>query len=127
MKSFIIVLLLFGFIYAQEHHEKNHWHYKKDLTYLGLSKNQKEKIKNILKEYRKDIKDYREKREEISKEKQKVFLENSFDEMKLKSINGKINKLATEIEIRFLKRVHAILSNEQRRKFVKYINEWDIE
>lgn len=119
--------MLFGLLFGQEHNEKHYWHYKKDLTYLQLTKTQEAQIKSILKTYRHDIKNYREERERISKNKKLMFLDDHFDGEKLKNINERINKSATEIEIKFLKNVHKILSFEQRKKFAKYINEWDIE
>ncbi len=126
MKLIIIILLFFSVLLADSD-DNNHHYYSKDLTYLNLTAKQEQKIKKILKDYQKDIKIYKHKKEKITKNKQDIFANETFDEEKLKSINQQINNLATGAEIRFLKQIHQVLSQKQRKEFSKYMDEWDLE
>jgi Spy/CpxP family protein refolding chaperone len=116
-------LLLFSFVYA----DRDEHHYKKDLSYLELSHTQKKQMKSILKEYRHKVKDYREYKHDLIKDKEELFLESVLDEEKIRSINQKISEYASKIEIDLLKKIHVVLSQEQKEKFEKYIEEWELE
>jgi len=123
LKILLVFLLLFSFVYA----DRDEHHYKKDLSYLELSHTQKKQMKLILKEYRHKVKDYREYKEDLIDEKEELFLESVLDEEKIRNINKKISEYATKIEIDLLKQIHALLSQKQKEKFEKYIEEWEIE
>ena len=123
MKILLVFLLLFSFVYA----DNDKHHYRKDLSYLELTHTQKKQMKSILKEYRHKVKDYREYKEDLIEEKEELFLEQILDEDNIRNINQKISEYATKIEIDLLKQIHAILSQEQKEKFEKYIEEWEIE
>ena len=123
MKILLVFLLLFSFVYA----DGDGHHYRKDLSYLELSKTQKKQMKSILKQYRNDIKDFRDYKHDLAEDKEELFLESVLDEDKIRSINQKISEYATKIEINFLNKTHKLLSQEQKEKFEKYIEEWEIE
>jgi len=127
MRLLVILSLLVYTLFADSHEKKDHHYYHKDLTYLNLDNDQKKSLKHILKKYRKNIKKYREKKEDIVEKKQEIFLEDDFDTEKIERLNQKISKKSTELEIKFLKQIHALLSKEQRKKFIEYIDEWEIE
>lgn len=126
MKILFIFLLLFSFVHADYDRKEEH-HYKKDLSFLKLSDSQKKQMKKILKEYRNSAKDFREYKHDLSEEKEELFLESVLDEDKIRAINAKINEYATKIEIKFLKEAHKLLTQEQKEKFEKYIDDWKIE
>ncbi len=122
MKIFLIFIICFSFAFADSEH-----HYNRDLTYLNLNSVQKKQIVKILKNYRKEMKQYREKRESIVKIKQKFFTQDIFDGEKITKENRTISSQAIKIEINFLKNMHDILSKKQRIKFAKYMEDWDTE
>ena len=127
MRLLLLVFLLVYTVFADSDEEKHHHYYSKDLTYLNLNHDQKKSLKHILKKYRKNIKHYREKKEDIIEQKQEIFLEDDFNITKIERLNQKISKKSTDLEIEFLKQIHTLLSKEQRKKFIQYIDEWEIE
>ncbi|NOX15890.1 MAG: hypothetical protein GXP61_07695 [Epsilonproteobacteria bacterium] len=122
MKLFLIFIMCVSFVFADSEH-----HYNRDLTYLNLSNLQKTKIVKIIKNYRRDIKHYREEKEKITKFNQKNFIKDNFDEAKILDKNSNINLKEAKIETIFLKNMHKILSLKQRKKFAKYMEDWNLE
>ena len=127
MRLLLILFLLVYTLFADSDEEKHHHYYHKDLTYLNLDDGQKKSLKHILKEYRKNIKDYRDDKKNILKQKQAIFSQDNFDASRLEELNSKIAQLATELEVEFLQQIHTLLSKEQRKKFMEYIDEWEVE
>jgi len=128
MRYLLILLIFFTLAVADgdKKFENGHF-YSKDLTYLKLNSEQKKQIKKILKEYRKDIKKFRSYKDRLTQKKEKLFLNDKFEKQKLKSINIDINSFSSDIEIKLLKKIHKILSKKQRKRFVAYMDEWEIE
>ncbi len=122
MKIFLVFIMFVSFIFADSEH-----HYNKDLTYLNLNSIQKSEIVKIIKNYRKSIKLFRKQKETISEKKQKIFVQDNFDEVKVIMENNNLNSKAVQIEISFLKKMHNLLSKKQREKFARYMEDWDLE
>lgn len=121
--SFYSVLLFAG----DKHEHNDHHYYSKDLTYLNLNHEQKEKIKEILSEYRKNLKDLRKTKREFQEKKQELFAKEIFDVEALKNLNANLNQKINVIEIPLLQKLHNVLTLEQRQKFIHYIDEWEVE
>ncbi|PHS58526.1 MAG: hypothetical protein COB17_02840 [Sulfurimonas sp.] len=126
MKFTLLFLLLFSSLisYEYEHHSKKH--IQKELSHLKLSFQQKKEIKMILKSFRKDLKEYGNYKKEIQKEKSKVFSKEILDVEKLNHLNNFLDKKAHNIENIFLQKIHKALNKKQRRKFIKYFDEWEV-
>jgi len=122
VKFLIVLFMLFNLSFADDDH-----YYSRDLSSLHLSKKQEKQVKKILKNYRKEIKSFKNKKEDITEKKQKLFLSDKFDGRNLKRLNEILNKLKTNIENDFLIQMHEVLSKKQKRKFTYYIEEWEIE
>jgi len=127
MKYLWIVLLLFTFSSADDHKEEHHHYYSKDLTYLNLGHEQQKSIKKVLKAYRKELKMYRELKEDTIGSKQKLFEQEGFNQNALITLDIKLAQKAAQIEADFLTNIHTILTKEQRKLFIKHIDEWEIE
>lgn len=128
MKYILCLVLLLGFLYADDHeHEKHHHYYNKDLTFLNLSSTQQKDIKKLLKEYRKNLKNYREYKEDILEQKEDIFKDDTFDQNKFIQLNLKLSQQSSKIQTQFLEQIHQILSKDQRKLFIKYLDEWEIE
>ncbi len=125
MKLLLIFLLTLS-LYADHDGKKEH-QLSKDLSYLGLSHDQKERVKGILKQYRVDLKGFREFKEKIQDQKESVLLQESVNEEDLQKLSQAVNQKATIIESHFLVQMHAILTPEQRQKFVQNLEEWEVE
>lgn len=128
MKIILLISLLVFTLFADDDNEKSHHHYySKDLTYLHLTKEQKKSLKNILKEYRHDVKKYRKYKKEVLELKQEMFSNDTFDTNTFKLLNEKVAIKASIIETALLEKIHTILTKEQREKFIDFIDEWEIE
>jgi Spy/CpxP family protein refolding chaperone len=130
MKFLLILTILFSSLLLgddDEYEKKDHHHYTKDLRYLDLSSSQKQQIKHILKNYRHEIKRYRKDKEDIQEQKQEIFSKETLDETKLEELNYRLTKISSKIEIDMLKAIHEVLSQEQRERFIKHMDDWEIE
>jgi len=125
MKLLLIFLLSLS-LYADHDGRKEH-QLSKDLSYLELSQDQKERVKGILKQYRVDLKDFREFKEKIKDQKENLLLQESVNEEDLQKISQAITQKATRIESHFLVQMHTILTPEQRQKFAQNLEEWEVE
>lgn len=121
MRYILLVLLLFGFANAGEHF------YSKDFSYLKLESHQYERMKEIFKEYRIDVQEFRVKKKRLIASKQELFLRDDFDANSLMQINKELNSITTQIEIKLFSALHDTLTPKQKKKFVDYIDEWEIE
>jgi len=127
MKFLLFVLLLFTFLFADKHKEEHHHYYSRDLTYLDLSQQQQKGIKKVLKEYRKELKQYRELKKDTIRSKQKLFEQDNFDQNALIDLDVRLVQRAAQIEAGLLSKIHQTLTKEQRELFIKHIDEWEIE
>lgn len=122
---FIFLLTLFG--HGDDGKDKHHHFYKKDLTFLSLDDAQKVAVKKILHKYRKELKDFKKEKIVLLKERQKIFLDDTFQFEKLENKYSKIDKMRNDIEAKFLENMHAVLNPIQREKFIHYLHEWEID
>jgi len=128
MRYILILLVLLTFLISDEEyeHEKEHY-YRKDLSYLYLNKSQKSKVKQVLKEYQKELRKYIELKKDIARKKRKLFMQKDFDKDKVKMLTKKLFEFSGKIEANFLNNMHKILNQKQRKKFSRYMHEWEIE
>jgi periplasmic protein CpxP/Spy len=127
MRFLIIVFVFIITLYADDHEYHSKHHIYKELSHLELSKEQHNQVKKILKVYRKELKEYKELREELEEKRKDVFLQENFDTKKLDSINMQLDLKAHNIENRFLQKMHIVLTPQQRKKFVHYFDDWEVE
>ncbi|MDA3907474.1 MAG: hypothetical protein PF437_00145 [Sulfurimonas sp.] len=118
MKYLLILLLILTTLSGDDDHHKKR-HINKELSHLNLSKEQSKKIKKILKEFRHDLKEFREYKEDI-------FLKDRLDTKELDRLNRALDAKSYEIENRLLVGMHSILSKKQRREFIHYFDDWEV-
>jgi Spy/CpxP family protein refolding chaperone len=128
MKILLILALFFSFLFSDDHyeHEYKERHLTKELSHLQLSKKQKHEIKKIIREHRYNLKEYRELKEDIETQKKSFFLDNDLDIKKIEKLNHKLDEKAHTIENSFLKKIHSILTYEQRKRFIYYFEDWEV-
>jgi len=126
MRVVLVVLIFLNFLFADDYDIKK-LHIPLDLSYLNLTKKQKKEIKSILKFYRESLKKLHKNEEEFEKELQKSFIKDEFnkDIFLKKHLDYKLK--AAKIEAEFFSKIHKVLNKKQRAKFIKYIEEWEIE
>jgi len=106
---------------------KKEHHLSKDLSSLELTSEQKEVAKGIIKQFRVDIKAFREFKEKLEDEKEALVMREVLNEDDLQKINQAISQKASTIESRFLVQMHNLLTPEQRKKFAHTLEEWEVE
>ena len=124
MKLLLIFFLAFS-LYASD--GKKEHHLSKDLSYLELTSEQKEIAKGIIRQLRVDIKAFREFKEKMEDEKERLLTREVLNEEDVQKINESIFQKANAIESRFLVQMHNLLTKEQRKKFAHNLEEWEVE
>ena len=125
MKLLLIFLLMLS-LYADHDGKKEH-QLSKDLSSLDLSSDQKERAKSLLKQYRVDLKVFREFKETMEDQKERLFMQERLNEEDLQAINQAIHQKAKALESSFLVQMHRLLTPEQRQKFAHNLEEWEVE
>lgn len=114
-------------VFSDGHDDKDHHYYKKDLTFLALNPSQQIIVKKILRDYRIKMKSLQQTQKVSAEQKQTLFLQDKFDSIKMQQQNRQLSDKASAIEIEFLKQMHAVLTLEQKKKFIHHMDEWEID
>ncbi|MCW8894513.1 MAG: hypothetical protein OQK48_09490 [Sulfurimonas sp.] len=121
--KFAIILLFVSTLFGG--HEVHH--INKDLSHLNLSEKQNAKIKKVLQEFRKDLKKFKDDKENIQERKKELFTKDVLNLEQLSKLNYELYKKTNELENRLLKDIHVILNKTQRFEFVHYFDEWKVK
>lgn len=125
MKWFIVLWMVFATFCVADEHDKHHL--SKDLSYLQLSTEQQNSVKQVIKAYRHELKAFRESKEATEKQKAKRFSDDVLDEAAMVQLRQTFSAKAAVIETRFLMQMHAILTPAQRELFARNLEEWEVE
>jgi Spy/CpxP family protein refolding chaperone len=98
-----------------------------DLHDLGLTKQQHRSVEEAMKEYQYSYRRFHHKSEKIQEEINALFLNSPFDADAFRSKSLERERGSIEIQTRLFERIHAILTPEQKRRFVRHLEEWDSE
>jgi Spy/CpxP family protein refolding chaperone len=123
----MLLLVSSTLLFSDDDYEERRHYYHKDLSHLDLTHDQKKSIKKLLRQYRYELKEYREFKEDMVDEKEDIFEKDTFDKESIIKINLKLATEASKIETRFLENIHKILSKNQRELFIEHMDEWEIE
>lgn len=113
--------------FEDDEHEFLEFHLPKDLTYLKLSQKQNNQIKKVLLWYQEEINKFNNNKRVHILQIKTLFLEKEFDDIHFIENQQQYHNDKTIIQSKFLSEIHKILTKNQREKFIKYINEWEIE
>jgi len=128
IKILLIVLLLGSLSFAhEEYEEEEEFHIPKDLSPLHLSLEQKRKLKRLLINYQRRLERLYRKRYYLQKELKKLFEKERFDKERYISLSLQFQKELIETQAYFFQQLYLILTPSQRKKFLKYYKEWEIE
>ena len=126
LKIFLLLSSLFLFVNADDDDHK-YKHSYKNLEYLELNSSQLEKMKDILIDFKHKYKDFYEYKEDKEDELKDIMKADIFDEKQYLEILNDIKTKASLLEIEKIKNIHTILDEKQRKKFSKYLEEWEVE
>ena len=126
LRIFLLLSIMFLFLNADDDHKKYKPSYKK-LEYLELNKEQLKQMKDILIDFKHKYKDFYEYKEDKEDELKDIMKADIFDEKQYLEILNDIKTKASLLEIEKIKNIHTILDEKQRKKFSKYLEEWEVE
>ncbi len=126
LRIFLLLSSLFLFVNADDDDHK-YKHSYKNLEYLELNSSQLEKMKDILIDFKHKYKDFYEYKEDKEDELKDIMKADIFDEKQYLEILNDIKTKASLLEIEKIKNIHTILDEKQRKKFSKYLEEWEVE
>ena len=129
MKIVLILLLCLTLGFGKDGHKnKDHeFHMPRDLGYLSLDNEQKEKISKIVSENEKKLKLLHEKKESLELKMKTYFLEDNFDQEKVSKLLLELKTESIGIETDMFKKMHDVLKPKQRELFLQYKREWEVE
>ena len=102
-------------------------HLPLDLHHLNLSASQYEAVKEIVKGYQHAFEAFDEEKEEIQKKIVHLFTQPSFDEVAFTEQNALVRDKLIALQRTFFAQMHKVLHEEQRKRFAKYMKEWDFD
>ncbi|MDD2356440.1 MAG: hypothetical protein PHX13_00845 [Thiovulaceae bacterium] len=129
MKIVLIFLLFFSLGFGKDGHKNrdHEFHMPRDLGYLSLDNEQKEKISKIVSENEKKLKLLHEKKESVEQKMKSYFLEDNFDQEKASKLLVELKTESIAIETDMFKKMHDVLKPKQRELFLQYKREWEVE
>ncbi len=125
MKFTIVFFLFINLFASPESHKYKHIY--KELSHLNLTKEQNKQIKDVLQEFQTQLKKFRKFKRTIEKQKKDIFIKETLDIKTLDNLNIALDAKAHKIENMLLKEFHIILDDEQKRKFIYYFDDWEVE
>ncbi|MDZ7818812.1 MAG: hypothetical protein U5K55_09410 [Aliarcobacter sp.] len=124
LKIFLLLSSLFLFLNADDDKYK---HSYKNLDYLELNTQQIVKMKEILIDFKHQYKEFYEFKEDQEDKLKDILKDDIFDENLYLKILNEIKLKASLLELQRMKKIHTILDEKQRKKFSKYLKEWEVE
>lgn len=127
MKSYIFLILAMMLALTHAYADDDNHRFPMDLHDLKLSPQQHKAVESAMKEYQHDYRRFHRQNEKIEEESNLLLLEPTFDEKMFRTKNMEMARASIEIRTRLFSRLHTILTLEQKRRFIRHIEEWDIE
>lgn len=129
MKIVLIFLLFFSLGFSKDGHKNRDYefHMPRDLGYLNLDNEQKEKISKIVSENEKKLRVLHERKESVERKMRRYFLEENFDKESISKLLLELKVESIEIETELFKKMHDVLRPKQRELFLQYKREWEVE
>ena len=128
MKSFIVLLLLVCFGWADSTKmDDDHHRFPMDLDDLQLTPQQHQAVKETMREYQNSSRLYHKQNAKTQLELNTLFLNPTFDERSFRSKRLEMQATSVEIQTQLLTKLHTILTPQQKQKFIRHIQEWEVE
>ncbi len=126
MRRIIVAIILLSSLLFSDYdrYEEHEYHLPKDLRHLELSQQQHRDVKAVLKKYRSALMKLRRDQHETAKEIETLFTRDDFDKKRYIELGMRYEKLSFDIEADMLHEIHTLLTPAQRKRFLRYIDEW---
>jgi len=113
--------------YEYNEEERKSIHMPYDMHYLDLSSKQQKEIRHLLASSRERRKNLHKRTEALERSLSALFDQKYFDKQAFIERQLQLKKEALQIEADLLEGIHSILTEKQRKKFVHYLKEWEID
>ncbi len=123
----LVLLMLLTFAGWAEHDDHHERHFPLDISYLGLDDRQHEQIEAAVRRHRAAHKRFRHSERDTREALQTLFASDDFDRDAYLQLTLRLHTEAETMQAEFLEEVHRVLTPEQRRRFARYMEEWEIE
>ncbi len=98
-----------------------------DMHDLRLNPKQHHAVEAAMQEYQKEYRRFHRQNEKTEREIRTLFLNPVFDEKAFRAKHMEMARASAEIRTRLFARLHSILTPEQKRRFIRHMEEWEIE
>ena len=128
MKFLSILLLLSTLLLADsDKDEYREHHLPLDMRYLDLTPGQHEQVRSIVKIFKDEHKHFHRQKKTTRKSIARLFMDKSFDTGEFVRLSTALDQRAVEIQAKFFSEMYQVLTPYQRKRFVKYMEEWEVE
>ncbi len=128
MRFVALLLLLATLLFADsDKHEYREHHLPLDMGYLHLTSEQHMQAKTIVRTFKHDYKKFRRQKATTREALSRLFLAEKFDAEEFIRLTTQRNQRAMAIQAEFFAGMHAILTPAQKKRFAKYMEEWEVE
>lgn len=127
MKTLMGVILFLTLSFTLSFADGHSHRFPMDLHDLGLTPQQHKEVEEALKEYQHAYRIHHTQNEKGRQELNRLFIQPVFDEELFRTRNMERERGSVEIQTRFFSRLHRILTPEQKRRFIRHIQEWEVE
>ncbi len=127
MRIVLAILLIANLLMADHDDDKKALQMPYDMSYLDLTRIQKQTIYRLLLSYRERRKTLHKKREMLERHTLWLFMQETFDKESFLRQHLQLRRELIEIEADFLTNLHTVLSEKQRKKFAHHLEEWEID
>jgi Spy/CpxP family protein refolding chaperone len=129
MRPIALLMLLLALLYGdhddhREHHER---HLPLDISYLDLTHEQHEKVERIIRTHLEDHRRFNRQKRETREAISRLFAAEHFDRGTFLELTARLHSESAAMQAEFLGAIHEVLTPQQRRRFVFYMQEWEIE
>ncbi|MDA3945501.1 MAG: Spy/CpxP family protein refolding chaperone [Helicobacteraceae bacterium] len=128
MRLLTLLLLLATLLFADsDKYEYKERHLPLDMHYLELTHKQHDQAKSIVRTFKHEYKEFHHLKKETREAVSKLFLAETFDSAEFIRLTSALNHREAEIQSELFSRMHGILTPSQKKRFVNYMEEWEVE
>lgn len=128
MKFLSIFLLLGILLFADsDKHEYREHHLPLDMSHLDLTSRQHKQVRTIVKTFKHEHKQFHRHKKVAREAISHLFLAKTFDTEEFIRLTTVLNQRAIKIQAKFFSRIHQVLTPSQKKRFVDYMEEWEVE
>ncbi len=123
----LFIWIVAGFLFFSASADEEHHRFAMDLHDLHLNPQQHQALKEAMREYRDAAQTLHHEQKRTQAGLDTLFLAPKFDKTAFEAAYLERVRASVRIRSRLFEQLHAILTPEQKHRFVKHIEEWELE